>query len=100
MTITKDTILGDILDAAPETAPLFIEIDRFVDGVRRQGAHADERRGKALQLCVERKACVHKGYSFIIGCLAKKHNGRAYFFTCRPVGTAAKQAAGINRSGP
>ena len=25
-TITKDTILGDILDAAPETAPLFIEI--------------------------------------------------------------------------
>ena len=26
MTITKDTILGDILDAAPETAPLFIEI--------------------------------------------------------------------------
>ena len=23
MTITKDTILGDILDAAPETAPLF-----------------------------------------------------------------------------
>lgn len=28
MTITKDTILGDILDAAPETAPLFIEIDR------------------------------------------------------------------------
>ena len=75
-------------------------LDRFVDGVRRQGAHADERRGKALQLCVERKACVHKGYSFIIGCLAKKHNGRAYFFTCRPVGTAAKQAAGINRSGP
>ena len=31
-------------------------LDRFVDGVRRQGAHADERRGKALQLCVERKA--------------------------------------------
>ena len=26
MTITTDTILGDILDAAPETAPLFIEI--------------------------------------------------------------------------
>ena len=26
MTITKDTILGDILDAEPETAPLFIEI--------------------------------------------------------------------------
>ena len=26
MTITKDTIIGDILDAAPETAPLFIEI--------------------------------------------------------------------------
>ena len=26
MTITKDTIRGDILDAAPETAPLFIEI--------------------------------------------------------------------------
>ena len=25
MTITKDTILGDILDAAPETAPLFID---------------------------------------------------------------------------
>ena len=26
MVITKDTILGDILDAAPETAPLFMEI--------------------------------------------------------------------------
>ena len=26
MTITKDTILGDILDAAPETAPLFMNI--------------------------------------------------------------------------
>ncbi len=26
MTITKDTILGDILDAAPETAPIFLAI--------------------------------------------------------------------------
>ncbi|MDR1693437.1 MAG: DUF1858 domain-containing protein [Oscillospiraceae bacterium] len=26
MQITKDTIIGDILDAAPETAPLFMEI--------------------------------------------------------------------------
>jgi hybrid cluster-associated redox disulfide protein len=26
MTITKDTIIGDILDAKPETAPLFMEI--------------------------------------------------------------------------
>ena len=26
MTITKETIIGDILDAAPETAPLFLEI--------------------------------------------------------------------------
>lgn len=26
MTITKDTVLGDILDAAPETAPLFVAI--------------------------------------------------------------------------
>lgn len=26
MTITKDTILGEILDYAPETAPLFQEI--------------------------------------------------------------------------
>lgn len=26
MTITKDTILGDILDAAPETAPIFLSI--------------------------------------------------------------------------
>ena len=26
MVITKDTILGDILDAAPQTAPLFLEI--------------------------------------------------------------------------
>ena len=26
MTITKETILGDILDAAPQTAPLFLEI--------------------------------------------------------------------------
>ena len=26
MEITKDTIIGDILDAAPETAPLFMEI--------------------------------------------------------------------------
>ena len=26
MTITKDTIIGDILDIAPETAPLFMEI--------------------------------------------------------------------------
>lgn len=24
MTITKDTILGDILDAAPQTAPIFL----------------------------------------------------------------------------
>ena len=26
MTITKDTIIGDILDNAPECAPLFLEI--------------------------------------------------------------------------
>jgi hybrid cluster-associated redox disulfide protein len=26
MTITKDTILGDILDNAPQTAPLFLAI--------------------------------------------------------------------------
>ncbi len=26
MEITKDTIIGDILDAAPETAPYFLEI--------------------------------------------------------------------------
>ena len=26
MTITKDTILGDILDAAPQTAPIFLSI--------------------------------------------------------------------------
>lgn len=26
MTITKDTIIGDILDLAPETAPLFLSI--------------------------------------------------------------------------
>lgn len=26
MVVTKQTILGDILDAAPQTAPLFLEI--------------------------------------------------------------------------
>jgi len=26
MTITKDTIIGDILDTAPQTAPLFLDI--------------------------------------------------------------------------
>ncbi len=26
MTITKDTIIGDILDMAPETAPVFMSI--------------------------------------------------------------------------
>ena len=26
MTITKETIIGDILDFAPQTAPLFLEI--------------------------------------------------------------------------
>ena len=26
MTITKDTILGDMLDAAPQTAPIFLSI--------------------------------------------------------------------------
>ncbi|MBQ8823815.1 MAG: DUF1858 domain-containing protein [Ruminococcus sp.] len=26
VTITKDTIIGDILDIAPQTAPLFMEI--------------------------------------------------------------------------
>ena len=26
MTITKDTILGDILDAAPQTVPIFLSI--------------------------------------------------------------------------
>lgn len=26
MTFTKESILGDVLDAAPETAPFFIEI--------------------------------------------------------------------------
>ena len=26
MTVTKETIIGDILDAAPDTAPLFFEI--------------------------------------------------------------------------
>ena len=26
MTITKDTLIGDILDTAPQTAPLFLDI--------------------------------------------------------------------------
>ena len=26
MSITKDTIIGDILDTAPQTAPLFLDI--------------------------------------------------------------------------
>lgn len=26
MTITKDTLIGDILDAAPQTAPYFLEM--------------------------------------------------------------------------
>ena len=26
MTITKDTLIGDILDAAPQTAPFFLEM--------------------------------------------------------------------------
>ena len=26
MTVTKDTIIGDILDIAPETAPIFLSI--------------------------------------------------------------------------
>ena len=26
--ITKDTIIGDILDIAPETAPIFLDLDR------------------------------------------------------------------------
>lgn len=32
MTITKDTILGDILDAAPQTAPIFLSIGRHCLG--------------------------------------------------------------------
>ena len=26
MTVTKDTLIGDILDAAPQTAPFFLEM--------------------------------------------------------------------------
>ena len=32
MQIKKDTIIGDILDAAPDTAPLFLEMGRHCLG--------------------------------------------------------------------
>lgn len=37
MTITKDTIIGDILNIAPETAPLFMNIGMHWPGSPRPG---------------------------------------------------------------
>lgn len=38
MTITKDTIIGDILNIAPETAPLFMNIGMHSWAAPRPGA--------------------------------------------------------------
>ena len=51
MTITKDTILGDILDAAPQTAPFFLEM-----GMHCLGCPAS--RGETLE-----EACAVHGVS-------------------------------------
>ena len=54
MTITKETIIGDILDFAPQTAPLFLEIgmhclgcphataESLEDACAAHGANVDE----------------------------------------------------------
>ena len=34
VTITKDTIIGDILDMAPQTAPIFLSYELFFEGRR------------------------------------------------------------------
>ena len=39
-TITKDTIVGDILDIAPETAPAFIDIGMHCLGPATDKHHA------------------------------------------------------------
>ena len=49
MTITKDTIIGDILDIAPQTAPIFMSI-----GMHCLGCHAS--RGETVE-----EACMVHG---------------------------------------
>lgn len=46
MEITKDTIIGDILDIAPESAPLFLEI-----GMHCLGCHSA--RGESIEMACE-----------------------------------------------
>ena len=46
MEITKDTIIGDILDIAPESAPLFLEI-----GMHCLGCPAS--RGESIEMACE-----------------------------------------------
>ncbi len=57
MTITKDTILGDILDAAPQTAPIFLSI-----GMHCLGCPAS--RGEGFSSAITRAARI----SGAIGC--------------------------------
>ncbi len=51
MTVTKDTLIGDILDAAPQTAPFFLEM-----GMHCLGCPAS--RGETLE-----EACAVHGVS-------------------------------------
>ena len=51
MTVTKDTLIGDILDAAPQTAPFFLEM-----GMHCLGCPAS--RGETLE-----EACAVRGVS-------------------------------------
>lgn len=51
MTVTKDTLIGDILDAAPQTAPYFLEM-----GMHCLGCPAS--RGETLE-----QACAVHGVS-------------------------------------
>ncbi len=46
MTITKDTIIGDILDIAPECAPLFLEIGMHCLG-------CPSARGESIEMACE-----------------------------------------------
>ena len=46
MEITKDTILGDILDIAPESAPLFLEIGMHCLG-------CPSARGESIEMAFE-----------------------------------------------
>ena len=64
VTITKDTIIGDILDVAPQTAPIFLSIGMHCLGCpSSRGETVEEAcagRGEAAGSCQRRSQQVRK----------------------------------------